>query len=185
MGTVTFRAARRGVARRHDLARRSGPAIGMIEGGGPRRRQGQGARAKGRRSSRKDEDSDDSGDDVDLSPRTSEIAGPQRSELSAPIVDITEDDDPVRMYWRRWGDPAADSRGEISLARKIELTRKQFRKELLSSGFSLRNAIEILEGRAQAGAFDPHAQVNQQDPKVSQEADLSDRLPGNITTRCA
>jgi RNA polymerase primary sigma factor len=71
---------------------------------------------------------------------------------------------------------------EISLARKIELTRKQFRKEVLSSGFGLQNAIEILEDVLKGElAFDRTLKVNQQDPEVG-KADLSDRLPGNITT---
>ena len=58
----------------------------------------------------------------------------------------------------------------------------QFRKEVLSSGFGLQNAIEILED-VQKGelAFDRTLKVNQQDPEVG-KADLSDRLPGNIAT---
>jgi RNA polymerase primary sigma factor len=71
---------------------------------------------------------------------------------------------------------------EISLARKIELTRKQYRKEVLSSGFGMKNAIEILEDVLKGElAFDRTLKVNQQDPEVG-KADLSDRLPGNIAT---
>lgn len=126
---------------------------------------------------------DDSDDDVDLTPDM-EIAEPTEAELSAPVVDITEKiDDPVRMYLTQMGEiPLLTREEEISLARKIELTRKQFRKEVLSSGFGMKSAIEILEDVLKGElAFDRTLKVNQQDPEVG-KADLSDRLPGNIQT---
>ncbi|MBX3463082.1 MAG: RNA polymerase sigma factor RpoD [Planctomycetes bacterium] len=113
-----------------------------------------------------------------------DIAEPTEAELAAPIVDITEKiDDPVRMYLTQMGEiPLLTREEEISLARKIELTRKQFRKEVLSSGFGMKNAIEILEDVLKGElAFDRTLKVNQQDPEVG-KADLSDRLPGNIAT---
>ncbi|MBL8730679.1 MAG: RNA polymerase sigma factor RpoD [Planctomycetes bacterium] len=128
-------------------------------------------------------DDEEGGDDADLSPDL-DIVEPTEAELAAPIVDITEKiDDPVRMYLTQMGEiPLLTREEEISLARKIELTRKQFRKEVLSSGFGLRNAIEILEDVLKGElAFDRTLKVNQQDPEVG-KADLSDRLPGNITT---
>jgi RNA polymerase primary sigma factor len=106
------------------------------------------------------------------------------ADLTAPLVDITEKiDDPVRMYLTQMGEiPLLTREEEISLARKIELTRKQFRKEVLSSGFGLANAIEILEDVVRGElAFDRTLKVNQQDPEVG-KADLSNRLPGNIET---
>jgi RNA polymerase primary sigma factor len=113
-----------------------------------------------------------------------EVQEPTEAELAAPMVDITEKiDDPVRMYLTQMGEiPLLTREEEISLARKIELTRKQFRKEVLSSGFGMQNAIEILED-VQKGelAFDRTLKINQQDPEVG-KADLSNRLPGNIAT---
>ncbi|MBL8751139.1 MAG: RNA polymerase sigma factor RpoD [Planctomycetes bacterium] len=134
---------------------------------------------------RKDEEAGDDGgsDEAEMS-QDLDIAEPTEAELSAPIVDITEKiDDPVRMYLTQMGEiPLLTREEEISLARKIELTRKQFRKEVLSSGFGLRNAIEILEDVLKGElAFDRTLKVNQQDPEVG-KADLSDRLPGNIAT---
>jgi RNA polymerase primary sigma factor len=127
-------------------------------------------------------DAGDDGDEIEL-PEL-DVQEPSEAELSAPMVDITEKiDDPVRMYLTQMGEiPLLTREEEISLARKIELTRKQFRKEVLSSGFGLQNAIEILED-VQKGelAFDRTLKVNQQDPEVG-KADLSDRLPGNIAT---
>ena len=125
----------------------------------------------------------DDNDDVDLTP-DADIAEPTEAELTAPVVDITEKiDDPVRMYLTQMGEiPLLTREEEISLARKIELTRKQFRKEVLSSGFGMQNAIEILQDVMKGElAFDRTLKVNQQDPEVG-KADLSDRLPGNIQT---
>ena len=137
---------------------------------------------KGKKPGRREEE--DTGSDADdLSPDL-DIAEPTEAELSAPIVDITEKiDDPVRMYLTQMGEiPLLTREEEISLARKIELTRKQFRKEVLSSGFGMKNAIEILEDVLKGElAFDRTLKVNQQDPEVG-KADLSDRLPGNIAT---
>jgi RNA polymerase primary sigma factor len=134
---------------------------------------------------RKDEEGggDDGGDEVDLAPDL-DIAEPTEAELAAPMVDITEKiDDPVRMYLTQMGEiPLLTREEEISLARKIELTRKQFRKEVLSCGYGMKNAIEILEDVLKGElAFDRTLKVNQQDPEVG-KADLSDRLPGNIAT---
>jgi RNA polymerase primary sigma factor len=143
-------------------------------------------KAKGKKAgARKDEEGGDEagGDDVDMGPEI-DIAEPTEAELAAPMVDITEKiDDPVRMYLTQMGEiPLLTREEEISLARKIELTRKQFRKEVLSSGYGMKNAIEILEDVLKGElAFDRTLKVNQQDPEVG-KADLSDRLPGNIAT---
>jgi RNA polymerase primary sigma factor len=104
--------------------------------------------------------------------------------VRASMSEITEKiDDPVRMYLTQMGEiPLLTREEEISLARKIELTRKQFRRDALSSGFGMASAIEILEDVVRGElAFDRTLKVNQQDPEVG-KADLSDRLPGNIET---
>ncbi|MGE0144090.1 MAG: RNA polymerase sigma factor RpoD [Planctomycetota bacterium] len=104
--------------------------------------------------------------------------------VRASMSEIAEKiDDPVRMYLTQMGEiPLLTREEEISLARKIELTRKQFRRDALSSGFGMASAIEILEDVVRGElAFDRTLKVNQQDPEVG-KADLSDRLPGNIET---
>jgi len=156
-------------------------AIAMIEDGGLDVVEDEKAQKAGKKGGAS-KDADD-GEDVDLTPDM-EMAEPTEAELSAPVVDITEKiDDPVRMYLTQMGEiPLLTREEEISLARKIELTRKQFRKEVLSSGFGMKNAIEILEDVLKGElAFDRTLKVNQQDPEVG-KADLSDRLPGNIQT---
>jgi len=123
------------------------------------------------------------------------IEDPEFPHEASPVSDVAASraifveeeveriDDPVRMYLTQMGEiPLLTRDEEISLARKIELTRKQFRKKALSSGFGLAAAIQILEDVA-AGelAFDRTLKVNQQDPEVA-KTDLSRRLPGNIAT---
>ena len=159
-------------------------AIAMIEEAGLDVVEDEKAKNK-KAGGRKDEEGGDEvgGEESDLAPDI-DIAEPTEAELAAPMVDITEKiDDPVRMYLTQMGEiPLLTREEEISLARKIELTRKQFRKEVLSSGHGMKNAIEILEDVLKGElAFDRTLKVNQQDPEVG-KADLSDRLPGNIAT---
>lgn len=54
-------------------------------------------------------------------------------------------DDPVRMYLTQMGEiPLLAREEEIALAKKIEVTRKRFRRQLLECDFALRTAIDIL-----------------------------------------
>ncbi len=121
-------------------------------------------------------------DDDDFEP--AEPVAKKEFEIATPVVDVNEKiDDPVRMYLTQMGEiPLLTREEEISLARKIELTRKQFRKEVLSSGFGISHSIEVLEDVVSGElAFDRTLKVNQQDPEIG-KADLSERLPGSITT---
>lgn len=55
-------------------------------------------------------------------------------------------DDPVRMYLTQMGEiPLLTRDEEIRLAKKIEITRRRFRRELLSSDYAMRQAIDILD----------------------------------------
>jgi len=129
-----------------------------------------------------DDEDDDNDQDAGGDERADDSAETETARVS--VSEITEKiDDPVRMYLTQMGEiPLLTREEEISLARKIELTRKQFRKDALSSGFGLQQAIEILEDVVRGElAFDRTLKVNQQDPEIG-KADLSDRLPGNIET---
>jgi len=55
-------------------------------------------------------------------------------------------DDPVRMYLTQMGEiPLLTRDQEIDIAKKIEITRRRFRRELLSTDYALRTAIDILK----------------------------------------
>jgi RNA polymerase primary sigma factor len=55
-------------------------------------------------------------------------------------------DDPVRMYLTQMGEiPLLSRDEEISLARKIELTRMAFRRKVLESDFCATQAVDILQ----------------------------------------
>jgi len=54
-------------------------------------------------------------------------------------------DDPVRMYLTQMGEiPLLTRDQEIALAKKIEVTRKRFRRQLLESDYVMRSAIDVL-----------------------------------------
>ena len=55
-------------------------------------------------------------------------------------------DDPVRMYLTQMGEiPLLSRPEEISLAKKIELTRLAFRRKVLENDYCARNSVEILQ----------------------------------------
>jgi RNA polymerase primary sigma factor len=54
-------------------------------------------------------------------------------------------EDPVRMYLTQMGEiPLLTREQEISLAKKIEITRKRFRRHLLESDYAMKATIDIL-----------------------------------------
>lgn len=85
-------------------------------------------------------------------PMTPEIFLKRRNTKMKPIKsDKGEDkskriDDPVRMYLTQMGEiPLLTREQEISLAKKIEITRKRFRRHLLESDYALKQSIDILK----------------------------------------
>jgi len=55
-------------------------------------------------------------------------------------------DDPVRMYLTQMGEiPLLKREEEIALAKKIEITRKRFRRRVLECDYALRNVVETLK----------------------------------------
>jgi len=91
-------------------------------------------------------------------------------------------DDPVRMYLTQMGEiPLLSREEEISLAKKIELTRKRFRRNVLASDLSLRACLKILDA-VQDGTlpFDRTLEVNLS-LDIGKEK-LAKRLPQNLKT---
>src|SRR5207244_5911128 len=67
-----------------------------------------------------------------------------------PVIDEEGDgrriDDPVRMYLTQMGSiPLLSRNEEIQLAKKIEVTRKRFRRKVLECDYALSNVVETLK----------------------------------------
>ncbi len=91
-------------------------------------------------------------------------------------------DDPVRMYLTQMGEiPLLTRREEITLARRIEITRAAFRRKLLCCDYVIRKAVKILS-RVHRGElpFDRTVQVSVTD-RLEKEQILG-RLPHNLKT---
>ncbi len=87
-----------------------------------------------------DEDSDDSDDDSSLQDDAVLEHELVESEVSRRI------DDPIRMYLTQMGQiPLLDRDSEISLARKIEITRQAFRRKMLQCDYCARAAVDLLQ----------------------------------------
>jgi RNA polymerase primary sigma factor len=115
------------------------------------------------------EDKDDIKDDLTLEDRLGE---PEARRI----------DDPVRMYLTQMGEiPLLLREEEISLARKIELTRLAFRRKVLESDYCARNAVEILQ-QVMDGVlpFDRTMKMSTTENLV--RSVVKKRLPQNIET---
>jgi RNA polymerase primary sigma factor len=90
--------------------------------------------------------------------------------------------DPVRMYLIQMGEiPLLTREVELSLAKKIELTRKRFRRAVLESGIAIGESISILEEvREGELAFDRTLTTNTYEELGKIE--ISSRLPANLET---
>src|SRR5437867_1903532 len=72
-----------------------------------------------------------------------------RAELDLSFMeegDSRRIDDPVRMYLTQMGEiPLLKREEEISLAKKIEVTRKRFRRKVLECDYALHNVVDTLK----------------------------------------
>jgi RNA polymerase primary sigma factor len=91
-------------------------------------------------------------------------------------------DDPVRMYLTQMGEiPLLTREKEISLAQKIEVTRRRFRRKVLECDYALRNVFETLK-RVQSGdlPFDRTVKVSQTENLEKDK--ILQRMPHNLRT---
>lgn len=97
-------------------------------------------------------------------------------------TDVGRIDDPVRMYLTQMGEiPLLTRDQEISLARKIELTRMAFRRKVLESDYSAINSIEILQQVSDGTLpFDRTMKMSSAENLI--RSVVKTRLPENIRT---
>src|SRR5687768_1639354 len=109
------------------------------------------------------------------------VGNKKPSALDLPIT-TEKIDDPVRMYLTQMGEiPLLTRDQEISLAKKIEITRKRYRHTTLDSGIAVGEAIRILQDVARGDlAFDRTLRIGTADP-VGKD-DLQKRMPVNLKT---
>jgi len=91
-------------------------------------------------------------------------------------------DDPVRMYLTQMGEiPLLDRRQEVSLAQKIEVTRRRFRRKVLECDYALRNVFDTLR-RVCSGdlPFDRTIKVSQTENLEKDK--ILQRMPHNLRT---
>src|SRR5947208_16936711 len=119
--------------------------------------------------------------------RATEEAEPEMRDFDiTAVIDEEGDgrriDDPVRMYLTQMGSiPLLSRNEEIQLAKKIEVTRKRFRRKVLECDYALSNVVETLK-RVHTGdlPFDRTVKVslteNLEKDKILQ------RMPHNLKT---
>ncbi len=118
-------------------------------------------------------------------PGTAGAGEDERADLDLSFLEEEDSrriDDPVRMYLTQMGEiPLLKRDEEISLAKKIEVTRKRFRRKVLECDYALSNVVDTLK-RVHTGdlPFDRTVKVslteNLEKDKILQ------RMPHNLKT---
>ncbi|MDA7951807.1 MAG: RNA polymerase subunit sigma-70, partial [Pirellulaceae bacterium] len=111
------------------------------------------------------------------------IAPPSEDESRpAEVGNLRPSDDPIRTYLAQMAKiPLLSREQEIVLAKKIEITRKKFRRTLLGSHFSLVNTVKILH-KVHKGdlPFDRTIKISLTE-QLSKEQ-ITARMPHNLAT---
>jgi len=91
-------------------------------------------------------------------------------------------DDPIRTYLTQMGEiPLLNREDEISLARKIEVSRTAFRRKLLENDYCAKNSVEILQQVHDGGlSFDRTMKISTAENLV--RSVIKKRLPQNLHT---
>ncbi|MEM9365429.1 MAG: sigma-70 family RNA polymerase sigma factor [Planctomycetota bacterium] len=116
-----------------------------------------------------------------------ELSGvaPGGTDESEPmsVADLPKaSEDPIRMYLSQMAQiPLLCREEEIALAKKIEITRKQYRRALLESDYAMRATVETLE-KVHAGElpFDRTIKVSLTERLTKEQ--ISQRMPHNLRT---
>jgi len=106
----------------------------------------------------------------------------QTTELPKPADTDKMSDDPIRMYFSQMSEvPLLSREEEILLAKKIEITRKRFRRAVLGSGYAMQEVTKILSRVHQGHVpFDRTIKVSLTE-QLTKEQILA-RMPHNLPT---
>lgn len=116
---------------------------------------------------------------------TEESSESQRTTKDLPLAPAERTrvpSDPVRVYLSQMSEiPLLTREQEISLAKKIEITRRKFRRAVLGNDFALRHTLEILR-KVSLGVlpFDRTIKVSLTEQLTKEQ--VSGRMPLNIAT---
>jgi RNA polymerase primary sigma factor len=116
-----------------------------------------------------------------------DLAVDESADDDAPTLRLADEperwsDDPIRMYLSQMAEiPLLTREQEIALAKKIEITRKRFRRTLLACDLAMRATIETLT-KVHAGAlpFDRTIKVSLTEQLTKQQ--ILSRMPHNLRT---
>jgi RNA polymerase primary sigma factor len=129
-----------------------------------------------------DADLDHDADDLAEGPdgRDSTAWDEDRAQVAAE--NVTWPDDPLRLYLNQIGKISLLShKEEVSLARKVELSRRRFRRELLEVAFVVRSVVRTLERvHDKELPFDRTIQVSVSDQLEKHQ--ILGRFPHNLRT---
>ena len=91
-------------------------------------------------------------------------------------------DDPIRTYLTQMGEiPLLNRENEISLARKIEVSRMAFRRKMLENDYCAKNSVEILQQVQDGGlSFDRTMKISTAENLI--RSVIKKRLPQNLRT---
>ena len=122
-------------------------------------------------------------------PRTAAQAAPSAARPAASRRDeaittppANAGNDPIRMYLAQMAEiPLLTRREEISLAKRIEVTRKRFRRAILGCAYSLQTTVDTLRRVHEGGLpFDRTIKVSLTERLTKEQ--IQSRMPHNLRT---